>query len=85
MDGVWMTAAQSALFAENLAALRLARQPRLSQALLARRFGISRSTYDRYEKGITQPPAWFVIQVARYYGVAVEQLYTQKLPKGRMK
>lgn len=47
-------------FSCNLKRLRLFRFPRLSQARLAQKLGVTRNTYAGYESGKRLPPAWFV-------------------------
>lgn len=64
-------------FSLNLRRLRLLRQPRLSQERLAKRLGVCRSTYSKYEQGQRMPPAWFAFSTANYFGVAVEDMFRE--------
>lgn len=66
-------------FSVNLRRLRLMRQPRLSQERLAKRLGVCRSTYAKYEQGERMPPAWFVFSTANYFGVAIDDLFQKSM------
>lgn len=66
-------------FSRNLRKLRLLRQPRLSQEHLAETLGVSRATYAKYEQGRRMPPAWFVFCTAKYFGVAIEELFREDI------
>lgn len=72
-------------FAVNLRKLRLTKSPRLSQARLAKKLGISRNTYASYESGKRLPPAWFVYNTANYFDVAIEELIGQEMKKKGLK
>lgn len=67
----------------NLKLLRLAKEPRLSQASLADKLGVSRSTYDRYERGAAEIPAWLIFKAAQYYGVPMERLFDRPQKRKR--
>ena len=72
-------------FSCNLKRLRLFRFPRLSQARLAQKLGVTRNTYAGYESGKRLPPAWFVCCTADYFKVAVDELIGQELEKEKLK
>lgn len=69
------------LFAKNLRLLRQAQKPYLSQRRIAQRLGVCRTTYISYEMGRRQPPAFFVANTAKYFGVSADKLLTEKLWK----
>ena len=68
-------------FACNLKRLRLSLFPRMSQARLAKKLGVTRNTYAGYESGKRLPPAWFVCCTADYFKVAVDELIGQEIKK----
>ena len=68
-------------FACNLKRLRLSLFPRMSQARLAKKLGVTRNTYAGYESGKRLPPAWFVCCTADFFKVAVDELIGQELEK----
>ena len=72
-------------FSCNLKRLRLFRFPRLSQARLAQKLGVTRNTYAGYESGKRLPPAWFVCCTADFFKVAVDELIGQELEKEKLK
>ena len=72
-------------FAYNLKRLRLSLFPRMSQARLAKKLGVTRNTYAGYESGKRLPPAWFVCCTADYFKVAVDELIGQEIKKEKMK
>lgn len=67
------------LFAANLRRLRQTQKPYLSQKRLAQRLGVCRTTYISYEMGRRQPPAFFVANTAKYFGVSADRLLNEKL------
>ena len=69
------------MFAKNLRMLRQRETPLLSQARLAERLGVCRTTYIGYETGSRHAPAFFVSNVARYFGVSADKLLCEKLWK----
>lgn len=69
------------LFAKNLRLLRQTQKPYLSQRRIAQRLGVCRTTYISYEMGRRQPPAFFVANTAKYFGVSADKLLTEKLWK----
>ena len=71
-------------FSCNLKRLRLFRFPRLSQARLAQKLGVTRNTYAGYESGKRLPPAWFVCCTADFFKVAVDELIGQELEKEKL-
>ena len=79
------TAGCEQYFSCNLKRLRLFRFPRLSQARLAQKLGVTRNTYAGYESGKRLPPAWFVCCVAEYFGVPVDELVGREFTKERIK
>ena len=68
-------------FACNLKHLRLSLFPRMSQARLAAKLGVTRNTYAGYESGKRLPPAWFVCCTADFFKVAVDELIGQEIKK----
>lgn len=72
-------------FACNLKRLRLSLFPRMSQARLAKKLGVTRNTYAGYESGKRLPPAWFVCCTADYFRVTVDELIGQELEKEKIK
>ena len=79
------TAGCEQYFSCNLKRLRLFRFPRLSQARLAQKLGVTRNTYAGYESGKRLPPAWFVCCTADFFKVAVDELIGQELEKEKLK
>ena len=79
------TAGCEQYFSCNLKRLRFFRFPRLSQARLAQKLGVTRNTYAGYESGKRLPPAWFVCCVAEYFGVPVDELVGREFTKERIK
>jgi len=71
-------------FACNLKRLRLSLFPRMSQARLAGKLGVTRNTYAGYESGKRLPPAWFVSCTADYFKVTVDELIGQELEKEKI-
>lgn len=69
------------LFAKNLRTLRESQTPYLSQRRLCKRLGVSRSAYTTYELGTRQAPAFFISNVAKYFGVSVDKLLKERLWK----
>ena len=69
------------LFAKNLELLRKLQKPYLSQERIAKKLGVCRTTYINYEKGIRQPPAFFIIRVSELYGISSDRLLMKKLWK----
>ena len=72
-------------FSRNLKSLRLSLFPRMSQARLAGKLGVTRNTYAGYESGKRLPPAWFVCCTAEYFGVPVDELVGRELTKEMIK
>ena len=79
------TAGCEQYFSCNLKRLRLFRFPRLSQARLAQKLGVTRNTYAGYESGKRLPPAWFVCCVAEYFGIPVDELVGREFTKERIR
>ncbi|MBR6638518.1 MAG: helix-turn-helix transcriptional regulator [Lachnospiraceae bacterium] len=69
------------LFARNLRALRKKQTPYLSQRRLCQKLGVSRSAYVTYELGTRQAPAFFVANVAKYFGISADKLLREQLWK----
>ena len=72
-------------FACNLRHLRLSLFPRMSQARLAAKLGVTRNTYAGYESGKRLPPAWFGCCTADFFKVAVDEVIGQELEKEKLK
>ena len=68
-------------FANNLKMLREKQRPYLSQGRIAKRLGVCRTTYISYESGRRQPPAYFIANAARYFGVSADRLLRENLWK----
>ena len=69
------------LFAKNLRTLRKKQRPYLSQSRIAKRLGVCRTTYVGYELGKRQPPAFFIANVARYFGVSTDKMLREQMWK----
>lgn len=69
------------LFAKNLRTLRERQRPYLSQSRIAKRLGVCRTTYVGYELGKRQPPAFFIANVARYFGVSTDKMLREQMWK----
>lgn len=62
---------QNEYFGQKLREMRLKRIPRLSQEQLAKRLGISRSSYANYESGRVAVPLWLACAAASYFEVDI--------------
>ena len=69
------------LFAKNLRTLRERQRPYLSQSRIARSLGVCRTTYVGYELGKRQPPAFFIANVAKYFGISTDKILGERLWK----
>ena len=67
------------LVAKNLQTLRESQTPYLSQRRLCKRLGVSRSAYSTYETGTRHAPAFFVANVAKYFGISIDKLLRERL------
>ncbi|MBQ4564961.1 MAG: helix-turn-helix domain-containing protein [Oscillospiraceae bacterium] len=66
-------------FSQNLRQLRL--QKALTQEQLAKHLGVSAQSVSRWECGTTLPDVLLLPQIARLYGITVDDLYRDE-PKG---
>ena len=64
------------VFADNLKRLRLAKK--LTQEQTAERLGVSAQSVSRWECGNTYPDVMLLPEIARLYGVTVDDLYREK-------
>ena len=62
-------------FSDKLKALRM--QAGISQEKLAVELGVTKRTIINYESGKTLPPISLLIQMSKFFGVAVESLITE--------
>ena len=69
------------MFAKNLRTLRERQIPHLSQSRIAKRLGVCRTTYIGYELGRRQPPAFFISNVAKYFGISTDKILREQLWK----
>jgi transcriptional regulator with XRE-family HTH domain len=60
------------VFSERLKALR--REKRITQQQIADRFGVTKSTVSRWEKGSFEPDTEKLKEIADYFGVTVDYL-----------
>lgn len=68
-------------FPHNLKYLRLSKKPPLSQETLAKKLGTSRKYISHYEHGDYLPSVVFVLQLALYSHVSVDDLLCRDLRK----
>ncbi len=64
-------------FATNLRKLRKAK--RLSQTEFAKIFSLTRAAVGAYEEGRAEPKLDKIIEIAKYFGLTVDQLVTKKI------
>lgn len=57
---------------EKMRIIRKSFKPEYSQKRIAEKLGISRSTYSRYENGITVPSVWIVTALCKVYGIDMD-------------
>lgn len=68
-------------FPHNLKYLRLSKKPPLSQETLAKKLGTSQKCISLYESGDYLPSVVFVLQLALYSHVSVDDLLCRDLRK----
>lgn len=68
-------------FPKNLKYLRLSKQPPISQETLAKKLGTSQKYISQYERGDYLPSLVFVLQLALYSHVSVDDLLCKDLTK----
>lgn len=68
-------------FPQNLKYLRLSKKPPISQEALAKRLGTSQKCISLYERGNYLPSVVFVLQLALYSHVSVDDLLCRDLSK----
>lgn len=66
--------------ARNIRYLRLSKQPRMSQTMLAKKLGVTQKSITRYETAVNLPPAHILVAMADYFGFTTEELLAEKLP-----
>lgn len=66
--------------AKNLRYLRSTRTPPLSQAMLAKKLGVTQKSILRYEKAFSLPPLAVFMDMATYFGYTAEELLSDTLP-----
>lgn len=64
----------------NMRYLRLMRKPRMSQAALAKKLGVTRKSIYRYETAACLPPIHILMAMAEYFGYTTDELLDTKLP-----
>jgi DNA-binding XRE family transcriptional regulator len=67
--------------ARNLRYLRMSRSPCLSQKMLARKLGVTQKSISRYENAKYLPPAHVLVALADEFGLAMDELFMEHLPK----
>ena len=68
-------------FPHNLKYLRLSKKPPISQEALAQRLGTTQKCISQYEKGNCLPSVAFVLQLAQYSHIPVDDLLCKDLTK----
>lgn len=68
-------------FPKNLKYLRLSKRPPISQETLAKKLGTSRKYISHYERGDYLPSLVFVLRLALYTHVSVDDLLCKDLTK----
>jgi transcriptional regulator with XRE-family HTH domain len=66
-------------FERNLRWLR--KQKRITQAGMAEALGLKRTTVANYETGVSQPGFEVLREVARFYGVSVDDLLSRNMER----
>ena len=67
-------------FACNMRYLRFMQKPRMSQAALAKKLGVTRKSIHRYETAVCLPPIHILVAMAEYFGYTVDELLDTRLP-----
>ena len=67
-------------FACNMRYLRLMQKPRMTQASLAKKLGVTRKSIHRYETAACLPPIHILMTMAEYFGYTVDELLDSRLP-----
>lgn len=62
---------------QNLRNLRQAKG--VSQTEVAKQIKAQRGTYSAWERGLAEPSICFLIKIAKYHGVSVDELVGSKL------
>lgn len=72
--------------AENIRFLRLTRNPRITQAELAKKLGITQKSISNYEQARYLPPTYILAAIAELFHLSLDELLSP-LPgkKGRVK
>lgn len=68
------------MFNENLKELRVLRG--LTQAELGKEVGVSQGAIYFWEKGINEPTAGYLIKLALFFGVSVDELLSFSIEEG---
>ena len=55
--------------------LALRREHHLTQQELSQNLFLSQRAYNHYEKETTIPPLWRLLDIAKYYGITLSELF----------
>ena len=67
-------------FACNMRYLRFMQKPRMSQASLAKKLGVTRKSIQRYESADCLPSIYILMAMAEYFGYTMDELLDTRLP-----
>ena len=66
--------------ARNMRYLRLSRNPRISQTMLANKLGVSQRSISKYETAVLLPPPYVLVAMAKCFGITIDELMSETLP-----
>lgn len=66
--------------ARNMRYLRLSRNPRISQTMLANKLGVSQRSISKYETAVLLPPPYVFVAMAKCFGITIDELLSETLP-----
>ena len=66
--------------ARNMRYLRLSRNPRIPQTMLANKLGVSQRTISKYETAVLLPPPYVLVAMAKCFGITIDELLSETLP-----
>ena len=66
--------------ARNMRYLRLSRNPRISQTMLANKLGVSQRSISKYETAVLLPPPSVLVAMAKCFGITIDELLSETLP-----
>ena len=66
--------------ARNMRYLRLSRNPRISQTMLANKLGVSQRSISKYETAVLLPPPYVLVAMAKCFGITIDELLSETLP-----